>query len=83
MKSTLIFKTIKDENKSTREDSARVLGKFINTELDMNSTDEEIDMFISRAHRDNQGSAKTHHNRPRPLFCSLQIGDLQKMYVIE
>ena len=35
----------------------------------MNYTDEEIDMFISRAHRDSQGSAKSHHKGPRPLFA--------------
>ena len=47
------------------------MGKFISTELDMNYTDEEIDkfMFISRAHWDNQESAKNHHKEPRPLFA--------------
>ena len=33
MRSTLIFNTIKEENESTWEDSARVLGKFISTDL--------------------------------------------------
>ena len=68
MRSTLIFKNIREENESTWDESARVLGKFISTELDMNYTDEEIDMFISRAHRDSQGSAKSHHKGPKPLF---------------
>ena len=68
MRSTLIFKTIKEENESTWEDSARVLGKFISTDLDMNYTDEKINMFISRVHRDSQGSPKSHPKGPRPLF---------------
>ena len=72
MRSTLIFKNIKEENESTWEDSARVSGKFISTELDMNYTDEEIDMFISRAHRDNQGSAKSHHKEQKPLFVQFK-----------
>ena len=45
MRSTLIFKNIKEENESPWEDSARVLGKFISTELGMNYTDEEIDVY--------------------------------------
>ena len=59
MRSTLIFKNIKEEIESTWEDSARVLGKLISTELDINYTDEEINMFISRVHRDSQGFAKS------------------------
>ena len=58
MRSTLIFKNIKVDNESTWEDSARALRKFISTELDMNYTDDKIDMFISRVHRDSEGSAK-------------------------
>ena len=68
MRSTLTFKVIKEENDSTWEDSARVLGKFISTKLDMIYTDDKIDMFIRRAHRDSQRSAKIHHKAPRSLF---------------
>ena len=68
MRPTLISKNIKEENESTWEDRARVMGKFISTDLDMNYSDEEINMFISRVHRDSQVSAKSHHKGPRPLF---------------
>ena len=41
---------------------------FISTELDINYTYEEIDIFISMVHKDNQGCAKCEHKGPRPLF---------------
>ena len=69
MRSTLIFQNIKEENESTWEPTARVLGKFISTELDVNYTDEEIDIFIRRVNGNSQGSAKSHHKGPRPLFA--------------
>ena len=69
MRSTLIFKNIHEENELTWEDTARVRGKSISEELDMNYTHEEIDMFISRAHRSSQDSLKSHHKGPRLLFA--------------
>ena len=68
MRSTLIFKNIHEENELKWEDTARVLGQFISEELDMNYTHEEIDIFISRAHRGSQDSAKSHHKAPK-LLC--------------
>ena len=46
MRSTVIFKNIHEENESTWEDTARVLGQFISEELDINYTYKEIDMFL-------------------------------------
>ena len=71
MRSTLIFKNIKEENESIWEDSTRVLGKFISPDLDMNYTDEEIDMFISRDHRDSQGSAKKSSQKIKTFVCAV------------
>ena len=71
MRSTLILKNIKEENESIWEDSTRVLGKFISPDLDMNYTDEEIDMFISRDHRDSQGSAKKSSQKIKTFVCAV------------
>ena len=70
MRSTLIFKNIHEENKLTWKDTARVPGHFISKVLDMNYSYEKLDMFISRAHRDNQHSSKSHHKGPTPLQVS-------------
>lgn len=67
----MLFKNIKEESESTWEDSARVLGKFISTELNRNYTDElyrYVYMFITKDH---------------DHFGSLLIGDLQTRYVIK
>ena len=77
MKSTLIFKNIKEENESTWEDSTRVLGKFVSTELDVNYTDEEIHMFIGRVHREPRICKKSLQSKDFCL-CSLWIGDSQQ-----
>ena len=70
MRSTLIFKNIHEENKSTWKDIARVLGHFISKVLvDMNYSYDKLDMFISRAQRDNQHSSKSHHKGPTPLLA--------------
>ena len=69
IRSTLIFKNKHEENELTWENTARVLGQFISEELDMNYTHEKIDMFISRAHRGSQDSAKSHHKGPKSLFA--------------
>ena len=71
MRLTLIFKNIKEENESIWEDSTRVLGKFISPDLDMNYTDEEINMFISRDHRDSQGSAKKSSQKIKTFVCAV------------
>ena len=68
MRSILIFKNIHEEKDLTWEDTAKVLGKFINEELDMNYTHEEFDMYVSRAHRGSQHSSKSNHRGPRPLL---------------
>ena len=72
MKSTLIFKNTKEESASIWEDSAGVLGMFISTELDMNYTNKKIGMFISRAQKDRQGSAKSYHKGQKPLFAQFK-----------
>ena len=69
MRSTLIFKNIHEENKLTWKDTARVPGHFISKVLDMNYSYEKLDMFISRVHRDNQHSSKSHHKGPIPLLA--------------
>ena len=66
------FKNIHEENELTWEDTARVLNQFISEELNMNYTHEERDMFISRAHRGSQDSAKSHHKGPRTVFAQFK-----------
>ena len=56
---------------------------FISIELDMNYTNKKIGMFISRPQKDRQGSGKSYHKGQNHCLRSLQIGYLQKWYVIE
>ena len=68
MRSTLIFKNIHEEKKLTWEGSARVLGQFACKKLNMNSTYEEINIFISRVHKCRKYLSKNYHKGSKPLF---------------
>ena len=51
MRSTLVFKNIREERNETWEDTCHILSNFITTKLDLSYTKEFIDSMISRAHR--------------------------------
>ena len=51
MRSTLVFKNIKEERSETWEDNCHILSNFITTKLDLSYTKEFINSMISRAHR--------------------------------
>ena len=51
MRSTLIFKNVKEENNERWDDTARILCNYIVDQLDLNYTYDEIDSHIIRAHR--------------------------------
>ena len=51
MRSTLVFKNIKEERNETWEDNCHILSNFITTKLDLSYTKEFINSMISRAHR--------------------------------
>ena len=62
------LKNIHEEKKLTWEGSARVLGQFACKKLNMNSTYEEIDIFISRVHKCRKYLSKNYHKGSKPLF---------------
>ena len=51
MRSTLVFKNIREERNETWEDTCHILSNFFTTKLDLSYTKEFIDSMISRAHR--------------------------------
>ena len=70
MRSTLVFKNIREEWNETWEDICHILSNFITTKLDLSYTKEFIDSMISRAHR---GIEKEEGNNDRqqgnkPIF---------------
>ena len=70
MRSTLVFKNIREEWNETWEDICHMLSNFITTKLDLSYTKEFIDSMISRAHR---GIEKEEGNNDRqqgnkPIF---------------
>ena len=68
MRSTLIFKNIKEEGETTWEETAQVLRDFIVENLNLPYTSEEIDNQISRAHRSKRDD-NNDRNGPRPIFA--------------
>ena len=75
MRSTLIFKNIKEEHKETWEDTTRILTNYIVDELGLEYTHDEIDFQLSRSHRgtpDAEGDTNetsTNHRGPRPIYA--------------
>ena len=51
MRSTLVFKNIREKRNDTWEDTCHILSNFITTKLDLSYTKEFIDSMISRANR--------------------------------
>ena len=51
MRSTLVFKNIREERNETWEDTCHILSNFITTKLDLSYTKKFIDSITSRAHR--------------------------------
>ena len=70
MRSTLVFKNIRERRNETWGDNCHILSNFITTKLDLSYTKEFIDSMISRAHR---GIEKEEGNNDRqqgnkPIF---------------
>ena len=72
MRSTLIFKNIKDERKETWVDTARILTNFIVEDLKLSYRYDEIDNQISRAHRgssEDSNDNQTDHQGHRAIYA--------------
>ena len=72
MRSTLIFKDIKEERKETWEDTARILTNFIVEDLKLSYRYDEIDNQISRAHRgssEDSNDNQTNHQGHRAIYA--------------
>lgn len=72
MRSTLIFKNIKEERKETWEDTARILTNFIVEDLKLSYRYDEIDNQISRAHRgssEDSNDNQTDHQGYRAIYA--------------
>ena len=72
MRSTLIFKNIKEERKETREDTARILTNFIVEDLKLSYRYDEIDNQISRARRgssEDSNDNQTDHQGHRAIYA--------------
>ena len=86
MRSTLIFKNIKEERKETWEDTARILTNFIVEDLKLSYRYDEIDNQISRAHRGS--SEDSNDNQPitkaiEPFMLNLLTGGQLRRYKTE
>lgn len=74
MRSTLVFKNIREEPNETWEDTCQIMSSFIATKLDLSYTKEFIDSMISRAHRgaekDRESNGRQHQQREgsKPIF---------------
>ena len=74
IRSTLVFKNIREEHYETWEDTCKTLSHFIISELNMPYSYDDIDFLISQAHRgaENQKDLEEHqiknHKGPRPIF---------------
>ena len=74
MRSTLVFKNIREEPNETWEDTCQIMSSFIATKLDLSYTKEFIDSMISRAHRgaekDQESNGRQHQQREgsKPIF---------------
>ena len=77
MRSTLIFKNVKEENNERWDDTARLLCSYIVDQLDLNYTYVEIDFHISRAHRggdsnEEEPNQEQYHQKkqgPKPIYA--------------
>ena len=75
MRSTLVFKNIREEYYETWEDTCKTLSHFIISELNTPYSYDDIDLLISQAHRgaENQEDIGQHqiknYKGPRPIFA--------------
>ena len=75
MRSTLVFKNIREEHYETWEDTCKTLSHFIISELNMPYSYDDIDLLINRAHRgaENQEDLEEHqiknHKGAKPIFA--------------
>ena len=75
MRSTLVFKNIREEHHETWEDTCNTLSHFIISELNAPYPYDDIDLLISRAHRsaENQEDLEEHqrknHKGSKPIFA--------------
>ena len=84
MRSTLIFENIREEYHETWQGTCKTLTHFIISELNMPYSCDDIDLMISRAHRDaeNQEDLEKHQRKiiktPDQFLCKLPTGESQK-----
>ena len=75
MRSTLVFKNIREEHHETWEDTCKTLSHFIISELNAPYPYDDIDLLISRAHRsaENQEDLEEHQRKnlkgSKPIFA--------------
>ena len=76
MRSTLVFKNIKEKNKETWEQTTDILREYIIEELNLSYDYQDLDFLISRAHRgpapeDNGESNNSNDSNrgPRPIYA--------------
>ena len=75
MRSTLVFKNIREEHYETWEDTCKTLSHFIISELSMPYSYDDIELLISRAQRgaENQEDLEEYQTKndkgPRPIFA--------------
>ena len=70
MRSTLVFKNIRERRNETWGDNCHILSNFITTKLDLSYTKEFIDSMISRAHRriEKEEGNNDHQQGNKPIF---------------
>ena len=77
MRSTLVFKNIREEHYETWEDTCKTLSHFIISELNIPYSYDDIDLLISRTHRgaEDQKDLEEYQTKndksPRPIFAQL------------
>ena len=72
MRSTFVFKNIKEQNNERWDDTAKILCNYIVEELDLGYTYAEINEHISRAHRGNnqeENNENTQKKGPKPIYA--------------
>ena len=90
IRSTLVFKNIREERNETWEDTCHIPSNFITTKLDLSNTKEYIDSMISRAHRgvekeeENNDSQQQQGNKPIFVqFVNWRVAEKIKSKVIQ
>ena len=70
MRFSLFFKGILEESKETWHDTSQLLAGFITKNLNLPYSFDQMDMQISRAHKNNDtdSSSRNNESEPRPII---------------